>query len=186
EVWTKAGARPGDVLYLTKPLGTGLLVHGQKEGRTAPDDLARAVAQMQVLNAEAALLLRSARPSAVTDVTGFGLAAHAYELADRSDVAVTIESARLPVLPGAAALAEAGVRTGGDPRNRAYVGDSLEVRGASAAELALTFDPQTAGGLLASVSEPRAAALEEAAKARGVFLARVGLVSEGAGVRLAA
>jgi selenide, water dikinase len=183
-VWTKGGARPGETLYLTKPLGTGLLVHGRKEGRTGDDDLAGAIAWMQRLNAEAAELVRPFEPSAVTDVTGFGLLGHAYELASRSGVSVELEAGRLPVLPGALELAAAGVRTGGDPRNRAYVRTAVEVDGAEEAHEALAFDPQTAGGLLVSLPPERGTALEQAAAASGVFLVRIGSTRAGEGVRL--
>ena len=178
-VWTKAGARPGDALFLTKPLGTGLLVHGAKEGRSAPADLAAAVEQMQVLNAGAADLLRPLAPNAVTDVTGFGLLGHAHELATRSGVAVELRASALPALPGALELAAAGVRTGGDPRNRDFVGSALDVDGASDAHVALAFDPQTAGGLLVALPAERADALD------GRF-ARVGSVHAGGGIRLVA
>ena len=177
-IWTKAGAQPGDVLFLTKPLGTGLLVHARA-------DLTEAARLMQELNAAAADLLRLFEPNAVTDVTGFGLLGHAYELASRSGVALRIEAASLPVLAGALELAGQGVRTGGDRRNRDYVGDALTVDGASEAQVALAFDPQTAGGLLVSLPEPRAAALEQAAGDRGLLLARIGSVGPGAGVVLA-
>jgi selenide,water dikinase len=183
-VWTKAGARPGDVLYLTKPLGTGLLVHGAKEGLTAAGDLAGATRWMQVLNADAAELVRPFAPSAVTDVTGFGLLGHAYELASRSGVAVELDANALPALPGALELAAAGVRTGGDARNRDFVGTALTVEGADDAQVALGFDPQTAGGLLVSVPAERAADLEAAAGDR--FLARIGSVAAGDGIRLTA
>ena len=185
-IWTKAGAQPGDVLYLTKPLGTGLLVHGQKEGRTDPAHLAEATRWMQVLNAGAADALRAFAPNAVTDVTGFGLLGHAYELAERSGVAVELDASALPALPGALELAAAGVRTGGDSRNRDFAGAFVTVDGASDAQVALAFDPQTAGGLLVSLPEARAAALEQAAGARNVFLTRIGTIGAGRGIRLAA
>jgi selenide, water dikinase len=168
-VWTKAGAQPGDDLYLTKPLGTGLLVH-------AKADLAEAVRWMKTLNAEAAELLRSLDPHAVTDVTGFGLIGHAYEVATRSGVEIVLDANAFPVLPGALELAAEGVRTGGDSRNRVYVGDALTVDGATDAQVALAFDPQTAGGLLVAI-EP--GALDGHAT-------RVGHVAAGAGVRLGA
>src|SRR6266513_2329957 len=133
-VWTKGGARPGDVVYLTKPLGTGLVVHGRKEGRVSDEVLAEAVGLMKTLNAEVAAVARSARPHAVTDVTGFGLLGHAYEMALRSGVRIDIDAGALPVLPAAIELARAGVVTGGDPRNREYVGEALEIAGASDAQ----------------------------------------------------
>jgi selenide,water dikinase len=176
-IWTKAGAQPGDVLYLTKPLGTGLLVH-------AKADLAEAERWMQQLNAAAADLLRLFTPNAVTDVTGFGLLGHSYEVATRSGVELRIDAASLPVLPGALELAEQGVRTGGDRRNRDYVGDALTVKDVSDARVALAFDPQTAGGLLVSLPESTAEALTQAAADRGVFLARIGSVAPGSGLVL--
>ena len=185
-VWTKAGAQPGDVLYLTKPLGTGLLVHARKEGRIGDDALREAVGWMQALNAKAAELLRPLRPNAVTDVTGFGLVGHAYEVAQRSGVAIVLDAGALPALPGALGLAAAGVRTGGDPRNRDYVGDALTVAGATEAQVGLAFDPQTAGGLLVSLPSARADELERAAVAADLFLMRIGSVTDGAGVRLVA
>ena len=181
-VWTKAGARPGDALFLTKPLGTGLLVHGQKEGRTDGAHLAEATRWMQVLNAGAADTVRAFAPNAVTDVTGFGLLGHSYELAERSGVAVKLDAPSLPALPGALDLADAGVRTGGDSRNRDFAGAAVAVDGASEGQVALAYDPQTAGGLLIALPEERAAAFEQAAAARGVFAARVGRIAAGAGV----
>jgi selenide,water dikinase len=176
-IWTKAGAKPGDVLFLTKPLGTGLLVH-------AHADLTEAAQLMQELNARAADLLRRFEPNAVTDVTGFGLIGHAHEMATRSGVAIHIDASALPVLPGALELAREGVRTGGDRRNRDYVGAALTVEGASDAQVALAFDPQTAGGLLVSIAESRAPALERAAAQEGVLFARIGSVAAGSGLVL--
>ena len=140
---------------------------------------------MSTLNAAAAGAVRAFEPSAVTDVTGFGLLGHAYELAERSGVAVRLEAAALPVLPGALELAEAGVRTGGDPRNREFAGAAVSTEGVSEALVALAYDPQTAGGLLISLPRARAASFEQAAGARGLFLARIGEVEAGSGVRLA-
>jgi selenide, water dikinase len=179
-VWTKAGARPGDVLYLTKPLGTGLLVHAHKEGRAGDGDLVPAIAQMKTLNAETARVLRGIGPHAVTDVTGFGLLGHAYELATRSAVRVELDARALPVLPRVVELAAAGVVTGGDRRNREYLGGALELDGVDEARTRIAFDPQTAGGLLVALSPEHAAAFEHAAPAAR----RIGAVAAGAGVRL--
>lgn len=184
DVWTKGGALPGDAVFLTKPLGTGLLVHARKEGLTRPADLDEAVRWMQVLNRKAAELLRAFAPSAVTDVTGFGLLGHAFELATRSGVAVRLDAASLPALPGALELAAAGIRTGGDSRNRAYVTSALHLE-ASEADAALAFDPQTAGGLLIAISSERAEALCRAASEQGVYLKRIGSIETGSGVVLA-
>ena len=117
-VWTKSGARPGDVLLLSKPVGTGILLAGG-----GADDKAAAIAVMRRLNrgAAEALSLLAEPPHAVTDVTGFGLAGHAWEMAERSDARLEIDTAALPLYAGALAAAEAGVRTGGDARNRAHL-----------------------------------------------------------------
>ena len=183
-IWTKGGSRPGDVLFLTKPLGTGLLLHAAREGRRHEEGLGRAHAQMTELLRETADALRPFEPSAVTDVTGFGLLGHAFETAVRSGVRLVLDAAALPVIPGAVELAREGVRTGGDRRNRDFVGTAVE---SSASEdlLALAYDPQTAGGLLISLPSDKAAVLTESFRARSLFLTRVGRVEAGAGVVLA-
>jgi selenide,water dikinase len=172
-IWTKGGAQPGDVLYLTKPLGTGLVVHGRKEGRVDDETLAPVVEQMKALNAEPARTLREVGPHAVTDVTGFGLLGHAYELASRSGVRVELDASLLPVIPAALELARAGVVTGGDRRNREYVGDALEADGVPAEQLTIAFDPQTAGGLLVALPPDKTFAAT-----------RIGTVTDGEGIRL--
>jgi selenide,water dikinase len=183
-VWQKSTARPGDALFLTKPLGTGLVLHGHKRGLVGDEERDGAVVWMRTLNRDAAEAVRPFAPSAVTDVTGFGLLGHAYEVASRSGVALQIDAARLPALPGALELAEQGVRTGGDPRNRDYVGSALTVENVPDAAVALAFDPQTAGGLLVSIPESKVEALEQAAADRGVFLACIGSVAAGSGLVL--
>ena len=147
---TKGGARPGDVLVLSKPLGTGLAL-------ASGDDavMAAAVRSMRTLNRDAAAALRVLQADgggvhAVTDVTGFGLLGHGWEIADRSGAHLVFEAARLPLLDGVAAIAAAGVRTGGDPRNRDYVVGRVTLTADDAAA-AIAFDPQTSGGLLAAV-----------------------------------
>jgi len=184
DVWTKAGARSGDVLYLTKPLGTGLIVHGAKRGLVDPADLEGAIASMRRLNADAAGLVRAVGPDAVTDVTGFGLLGHAYEVAERSGVAIVLEAEALPLLPGARAVAAAGERTGGDSRNRDFAGPHVTHDQVANDLVTLAYDPQTAGGLLVAVAEARAPALEAAFAAGGEPLARIGRVEAGAGVTL--
>jgi selenide,water dikinase len=183
EVWTKAGARPGETIFLTKPLGTGIVLQGARDG-VAPDlALEAAVATMLELDDEAADVLRPAAPSAVTDVTGFGLLGHVHELASRSGVRAVLDAASLPMLPGALELAEAGVRTGGDRRNREFASPHVESQAAAEYE-ALAYDPQTAGGLLVTLPAERGAVLEATFASRGLFLQRVGRVEEGAGVVL--
>jgi selenide,water dikinase len=181
-IWPKNGACPGDVLFITKPLGTGLIMSGYKSGDAGTQQLDRAVRWMKTLNKDAADVLRPFEPHAVTDVTGFGLFGHAYEMADRSGVRVTLESERFPAIDGALDLARSGVRTSGDPRNREFAGPHLQIDGIPEALETLAFDPQTAGGLLVSVPADRGATLEAEFTARRLFLRRIGFVEEGSGV----
>ena len=184
-VWRKDGARPGDALFLTKPLGTGLVLTALRKG-ASPDGAREAVeALMTDLNASAADALRPFEPGAVTDVTGFGLFGHAAEVAERSGVRVVLEADRLPALPGALEAAEEGLATGGDSRNRDFAAPVLDDGGVPAAALALGFDPQTAGGLLFSLPAAKAPVLEASFRDERLFLARVGRVETGAGVAVA-
>ena len=121
-IWPKSGARPGDALFLTKPLGTGLVLAGK-------GDNSEAVRWMTTLNAAAADVLRPFAPNAVTDVTGFGLFGHAYETADRSGVRIRIDAAAMPALDGALDVARRGIKTGGDPRNREFAGPHVDTSG---------------------------------------------------------
>ena len=182
-IWPKNGARPGDALFLTKPLGTGLIMTGRKTGLTGSQPFERAVSWMRTLNAAAADVLRPFQPHAVTDVTGFGLFGHAHEMADRSGVRIVIEPDRVPAIDGALDLARKGVRTSGDPRNRDFAAAHVAVGpNASPAIDALGFDPQTAGGLLISLPSEKTLSLEAAFESKHLFLRRIGRVEEGAGV----
>ena len=174
-VWRADTARPGDAVYLTKPLGTGLVL-------AAGGDITVVSAQMTELNAAAADALRPFEPSAVTDVTGFGLFGHAHEVASRSGVRLLLDAAALPVLPGAREAAEDGISTGGEPRNRDYAGPSLELDGVPEAVERIGFDPQTAGGLLVTLPADKGSVLEATFADAGLFLARIGRVEDGAGV----
>jgi selenide,water dikinase len=180
-IWPKAGARSGDILFLTKPLGTGIVLQAQRDGVAPPGALDGAVASMLELNRAAADVIRPFEPNAVTDVTGFGLLGHVHELASRSGVRAILDADALPALPGALELAADGVRTGGDGRNREYAGSHVESRASAPLEI-LAYDPQTAGGLLVSMPSERAAVLEATFAAAGILGARVGRVDEGSGV----
>jgi selenide, water dikinase len=174
-VFTKGGARPGDTLLLSKPIGTGILLAGG-----GPEYKAAAVARMRLLNRGAAEALGLLGPAvhAVTDVTGYGLLGHAWEVAERSGAALALDPDALPLYEGALETAEAGVRTGGDARNRRHLEDRVASRAPAAIE-ALAYDPQTSGGLLAAVAP------EAAPAAVGAGFVAVGTVRAGPpGVRL--
>jgi selenide,water dikinase len=184
----KGGAQPGDVLLLTKRLGTGLLVSGHKQGKASDDDLAAAVEQMRALNRAASEILVAHGVRAATDVTGFGLLGHGLEMAKASGTSFTFDAGQLPALTGAVALARAGVETGGAAHNRRFVLPHLTVGAGVAPELVtLAHDPQTSGGLLAAIPPD---ALEDVGKAlidAGLEHWHVGRVeaSDHPGVRLA-
>jgi selenide,water dikinase len=181
-IWPKSGAQPGDSLFLTKPLGTGLIMTGFKKEVTGTMPLERAVHWMRTLNKDAAEVLRGLSPNAVTDVTGFGLFGHAHEMASRSQVGFELESERFPAIDGALDCARKGVRTSGDPRNRDFAARHVTLERVAPTFDALGYDPQTAGGLLVSLPRERGPALEAEFERRGLFIRRIGSVKEGAGV----
>ncbi len=182
-IWPKSGARVGDAVFLTKALGTGIVLQAQRAGGAPPAALAAAVASMRTLNRAAAEVLRPFSPNAVTDVTGFGLLGHAHEMASRSGVRIELRAETLPALEGARELARDGVVTGGDRRNRDFAGPYVESTADATAE-ALAYDPQTAGGLLVTLPADKAAVLIATFAAAGLPLHRVGRVVEGTGVAL--
>jgi selenide, water dikinase len=176
----KGGARPGDRLVLTKPLGTGVLVSGARQGRTGEADIATAVDAMRGLNRSASEALVATGIRAATDVTGFGLLGHGLEMARASRARLVFEAAELPALPGALALAAAGVETGGAAHNRRFVAGSLEVGGGVTRDLVtLAHDPQTSGGLLAAVAPDQVGALEAALDTAGIERWWIGTVVAG-------
>ena len=184
-IWRKSAAAPGDAVLLTKPLGTGLVLQAAREGRAPAGALEAAIASMLRLNGDAADALRAFEPHAVTDVTGFGLLGHAHETALRSGVRIELDATALPALPGALEVAAAGIRTGGDRRNREFAGPHVESTAAAELET-LAYDPQTAGGLLVTLPADRRVVLEAAFAAAGLDVWAVGRVTEGDGVALGA
>jgi selenide, water dikinase len=154
---TNAQARPGDVLVLTKPIGTGAISTGIKRGVARAEAVDAAMRMMTTSAANAAEAMQDAGANACTDITGFGLLGHAYEMARASDVCLVIEAARVPLLPDVLELIAQGMLTRGDKNNRAYVGDTIEIAEHVSREMqSALFDPQTAGGLLISVERSKA------------------------------
>jgi selenide,water dikinase len=169
------GVEVGDVLILTKPLGTGILTTALKKGHLSSDDEYRAaVMSMSTLNANAACVMQHYPVHACTDVTGFGLMGHSCEMAMGSGVSLRLRAAALPVLPGALRLALEGCVTGGSKRNRTYLADKVHVDPRVPLGLnEVAFDPQTSGGLLIAVPEREASALARALLNKGVLAAAV-------------
>ena len=181
----KSRLRAGDALWLTKPIGTGVLTTAHKNGELEAADLASAIASMVALNRAAAQAAVDAELHAATDVTGFSLVGHAHEMAERSSVGVRIRASLVPLLPGALAHAEAGISFGGLERNRSYFDDGAKVRfdkGVDAALRTLLLDPQTSGGLLVGVPSAHAGAWQRACAAKGVRPVEIGEVIPGTGV----
>jgi selenide,water dikinase len=182
-VWAKGGARPGNVLVLTKALGTGVITTAHKQGTAADEHLQPAVAGMTRLNRAAAeAALTGAGVLGLTDITGFGLLGHAHEMAHLSGTALELDYAALPWLPGAREYAERWIFPGGSERNEAYYGPWTRFEpglGLSDWEKRLLHDPQTSGGLLMAVAEAEAAALVERLLAGGDLAAVIGRVVDG-------
>jgi selenide, water dikinase len=187
-VLTNAGAKAGDVLFLTKPIGTGVVGTAIKFER-APESLAnQAIESMRTLNNAAADAICSLPPEhvhACTDVTGFGLIGHGSAMAKASGVTLRIDASRVPLFDGAAALAAAN-RSGGLASNVEHFSAGVAVAlGVAGAVETLLYDPQTSGGLLVAVSAPAAVACETAFRRHGVPVHRIGAVETAApGVRV--
>ena len=178
-------ARPGDALYLTKAIGTGVLSQGVKVEKTAPADAAAAIASMAALNRDAAAAMAEVAPSAATDVTGYGLLGHLHEVVHASGVTARVNARAVPLLSGALALAAAGVIPGGSRRNAEQFGRWVTFAdGVDAATRTLLTDAQTSGGLLISVPAERGPALAEALTRRGVIGARIGEIEAGEAGRI--
>ncbi|MCA1628302.1 MAG: selenide, water dikinase SelD [Acidobacteria bacterium] len=157
KITTNRGARIGDALLLTKPIGTGVISTGIKFGKASDEVINASLNTMLLAGREAARLMSEAGAHAATDVTGFALLGHAWEMARASGVTIEIEAARVPLIPGALELAAQGLLTSGDKTNRHYVGEDVQISNHVNQTLAsLLFDPQTAGGLLIAIDVERA------------------------------
>lgn len=183
---TKAGARPGDSLWLTKPLGTGTVTTALKRGIATDEEAAAAVASMRGLNRAASRAALAAGARSATDVTGFGLLGHALEMAEASRVSFRFSWDALPWLPGARRLAEEMVFPGGAFNNLEHFGPRLvRTRPLTELEAMLLADPQTSGGLLVAVPAGGEETFRAALEREGGHAWRVGAVAEGAGLEVA-
>jgi selenide,water dikinase len=187
-ILSNAGAQPGDVLFLTKPLGTGIVGTAIKFDRVSAALADQAVASMRTLNriaAEAIQTLTLGAVHACTDITGFGLAGHASEMAAASGVTIAIDAGRLPLFDGVLAIARQN-KSGGMGSNEEHFGPFVRIADSIDADLAsLLFDPQTSGGLLIAASPGCADEAESVLRAAGVPVARIGVAQSGvAGVHL--
>ncbi|MDP2950587.1 MAG: selenide, water dikinase SelD, partial [Chloroflexota bacterium] len=183
QVLTKAGARPGDSLYLSKRLGTGIITTAGKLQTVAPRHLEAAIESMLRLNRHPSHIVREVGAHALTDVTGFGLLGHAHEMAEAGGVALRIQAGRIPILEGALEYAAQGIHTGGEARNRQYFGEKVTFQGKLPDDLAsVLFDPQTSGGLLIAASPEQGRELEQEFAKAQLGLWRIGEAIEGQGV----
>jgi selenide, water dikinase len=181
QVYTNAGAQPGDVLILTKPLGTGVITTALKQGRGNDAWVEGAVESMTTLNRRACEIIRShGGVHAMTDVTGFGLMGHGREMAMASGVVLQLETEKAPRLAGALDAIELGAIPAGLAANREFAECIVSVEpGVSRGTHTLMYDPQTSGGLLISVGESEASALLSELQRAGLPAAAIGRVHEG-------
>lgn len=176
-ILSKGGAQPGDMLILGKPLGTGLITTAHKREQVDESDLAAAVASMMQLNRKASQALQRPGVHAVTDITGFGLLGHAWEMASQSLCGMRIEYDTLPLLPNARRYAKLGHVTGGAERNASYFMPHVRIdERLNEVDREILWDPQTSGGLFASIEPSLWPAL--AALAPDVMFWRVGEVTQ--------
>lgn len=185
-VFRKGGARPGDRVFLSKPVGTGVVTTAGKAGAAPSEALISAVSTMSRLNRVAAEAAGAAGVRAATDVTGFGLVGHALEMAEAADCCFRILPARVPLLPGAEACGREGWFPGGAASNERHFGPRVRVTTEVDSVLRrLMFSPETAGGLLVAVPAAGIAALREVAGAGDQSFWEIGVVTDGSGVELA-
>lgn len=182
---TNAAARPGDLLVLTKPLGTGVLTTALKRGAIAAYELDEAIRTMTTLNDVAADALLAAGAQAATDVTGFGLLGHANNLARASNVRLAFEANAVPFMSRVLELIEAGLVPGGTRHNAETQAEFTDFAPSvpDAVRIGLS-DAQTSGGLLISIARERVAALVRDLQDRGTLAAVIGEVREGAGIEV--
>jgi len=182
-VMTKAGGRPGDLLVLTKPLGTGVIATAGKQEKVKPEHLSGAIEWMLHLNDRAAQLAQEFGVRGATDISGFGLLGHALEMAEASGVGLEIDLKAVPIMEGAKEYAAAWLIPGGTHDNRAYFGQRVKAAaGIADPDLMLLFDSQTSGGLLLCVPAEKREAFEWRATQMEQAVWFIGRVAKGEGV----
>jgi selenide,water dikinase len=178
KIYSNSAAKPGDVLLLTKPLGTGIIATGIKLERTPAEVAQNAIEWMRKLNAPAPGGMEKFHIHSVTDVTGYGLIGHAFEMAQGSGTTLTFSAAKVPLIEGTEELAKQGMLPGGIEANRRYVGESIVWNGVSSLRQQIMLDPQTSGGLLISLPEERAGQLAAELEGAGFLGELIGRVSD--------
>ena len=181
KILTNSGAQPGDVLLFTKPLGIGVLTTAAKADMASEDSMALAYKMMTTLNKSARDAMVKYNVHACTDVTGFGLLGHTYEMAQGSDVEITLNVDAIDIFPEALELARIGILPAGMYRNRKFAEDAVDSGDTELAKQDLLYDPQTAGGLLMAVAPEDADALFEELKGCVPSAQRIGTVAESQG-----
>jgi selenide,water dikinase len=180
-----AGAKAGDVLVLTKPLGIGILTTALKRDLVSAAEIEDAVEAAAQLNKGAGAALREVEVSAATDVTGFGLLGHLNEMLEPSNLGAVVRRGKVPVWEKAIYLAAEGCYPGGLNANREYLGDRVQTDGVTTDDLLPLYDPQTSGGLLVAVPQERLTEFIRAAEKHGTWAAAmVGEVVEGRGIQI--
>jgi selenide,water dikinase len=185
-IWTNSGARPGDVLVLTKPIGSGVLTGAAKSGKLPVEELAEAIHVMASLNQPGRDAGAKVGVSACTDITGYGLVGHAAEMAEGSDVKIVLEASKIPLMARTLEFARQGALTRAHKTTRSFLGAKLQIDGDVEDALAgALMDAQTSGGLLLSVSADKVDALVAELQAAGAICAAVvGRVEAADGVRI--
>ena len=185
-ILAKSGARPGDLLYLSKPLGTGIITTAAMSDRAKPEHLQAAVDSMTRLNRHPSHVAQAVEAHSLTDITGFSILGHSYEMAAAGKVALRLSAGRVPLLPGALEYASQGIVTGGADRNRSHLQDKVSLSDQISTELEhVLFDPQTSGGLLMAVAPEQAGEVEARFASAELSGWQVGDVVKGEGVQVA-
>lgn len=174
KIVTNAGAKPGDVLVLTKPLGTGLIISAIKANKVFEEDISIVTRSMTSLNKTASETMLESGVNACTDITGFGLLGHACEMAEASRVTLSFSAGRIPIFDGCERYVKMGLIPGVSKLSKKYLKDAIRIDSRVREELVdVLFDAQTSGGLLISLSEEKAEVICATLKERGVMAARI-------------